>query len=832
MADYVSHIIKTGLGGLNLTSPIDQLEPNEYSRLTNVMPLSGGAGGITTRRGMTAYTAAVGTSHHSVKRFSDLTTIRRIFGIDGNLYYANGALMTLIDTGYSGNPLVLLPHKVPFSGESWMLVADSGRMRKVRLSDGLDLPLGLTQPGAAPAVAVSGAAGDLEGDYDWKYVHFDTRTGATSNPSPESAQLTVSGNQVNITPIAYGDASIRQLFYRRGGTLPDDWYFSGQNASDGGVYNDSLSDLDIAAAGAVEDDNDAPVTTANSSGVTVKGANLSAVFGPVSELIFGCGDQYRPGHLYWCKPGSPDMWPADNTFEVTTATEPLLNGVVWGGQAYVWSTRRMFAIYPNPDDVTLTTVVPSGAARGLAGNWAFCLGPNGIYAVDQHGLYQTNGADVVDISTEKLAPLFRGETVNGYHPVDWAWYGYIRLAVHRNDLWVTYKDTTGAVNTIVLDLLTKLFRIYQFNGISPVCLSAETEKGEDPQLFIGTVNGRTFTYSGTTDNGAAISAQVRTGSLDGGVPRVLKTLGDFVTDVDRNSVVLSVVPYLNYETASLTASTLNTGTGITHSIIDPFGVTPQQARNVAFDMSWSTSTVGPYIYDIGYSFIPLPELTVKRPTDWEDLGTPACKYLKGLAMTVETDGEKTVVVEGMVEGAAASTIATFTVNSTERTIITQTWPVVRANLFRLRPTDTVAWKVFDLDWLVEKDALGRLRWEGQPTSHGVVGWQTLLDGTITLRSTADVVLQVVCMQSNGTVLTESYTLGTTSGNKVPKFVQFRAHKGVLFTYILTSAEQFWLYASDSAVRIQPWSAPEPIMTQAIGFDDAQDSKNDGVPAAV
>src|SRR5204863_3997727 len=88
---------------------------------------------------------------------------------------------------------------------------------------------------------------------DYRCTHYDPRTGAEGNGSPEQTALLDSlRRHVTVTPAAaYGDAAIRQRFYRPGGSLVDDWFFLGVNTSDGAAFVDILSDDAISAAGTI-----------------------------------------------------------------------------------------------------------------------------------------------------------------------------------------------------------------------------------------------------------------------------------------------------------------------------------------------------------------------------------------------------------------------------------------------------------------------------------------------------------------------------------------------------------------------------------------------------
>ena len=93
-----------------------------------------------------------GTTCHSIRKLRDPQTgdVIRVWGVDDQLRLGLDGALDVVETGYSGDPLTLLPHRPTLSGDPWMFVADRTRMRKVR-ADGLVLPIGLPAPGSPPS---------------------------------------------------------------------------------------------------------------------------------------------------------------------------------------------------------------------------------------------------------------------------------------------------------------------------------------------------------------------------------------------------------------------------------------------------------------------------------------------------------------------------------------------------------------------------------------------------------------------------------------------------------------------------------------------------------
>ncbi|MHA2069258.1 MAG: phage head spike fiber domain-containing protein, partial [Candidatus Thorarchaeota archaeon] len=159
---------------------------------------------------------------------------------------------------------------------------------------------------------------------------------------------------------------------------------------------------------------------------------LSHIFGPYegkylfgirpkqldSILAPGQSNDVMLGDLFWSNPGNPDAWSPVNRVEVTSAAEPLQRGFIFNQKPFVFSTENLYAIYTDwrSPDTFLTTQTPCGV--GLWARSALAIGPR-IWFLGKEGIYETSGAAATNITENSpVRPLFNGEAVNGYNPVD------------------------------------------------------------------------------------------------------------------------------------------------------------------------------------------------------------------------------------------------------------------------------------------------------------------------------------------------------------------------------------------------------------------------------
>jgi hypothetical protein len=646
--------------------------------------------------------------------------------------------------------------------------------------------------------------------YDYRYRNYDPRVGVKSNPSDvQSGRFVVDPlrQAVTLDPVAYGDPNIRQQFFRRGGALVQNWYFLGTNISDGGLYTDILTDDQIKAADILEFNNDKPVTTLDSSGATIYAQPLPSIWGPVLDLLMGCGDPHQPGVVFWSKQGEYDHWPVANSAEACAPSEELMAGCVFLGQGYVFSRLRCFNCYVNLQGGGVVVPTPTACKHGLASRWGLSVCQDGIYFVSYDGIYVTTGSTETSITDDDLFAIFHGEARHGYSPVDLTHPEAIKLDSFQNELYFQYQDTQGTNQVLVYSLVYKFWRHYGF-GREISSLFAETGLNtEVPQLLLG---GRSssvgYTHSGTSDDGLAISGQIRTGTLDQGFPRQDKLYGDLVFETDPKGNTLTLTPYANFESATLTAQNF-TGASRARTYLDPIDGSgnpgPYLARNLSLDLTWSTILPPPKVFQFGTSSISQPDDVIARVTDWDSAGTLGMKWVKGVVLEVDTQGAaKSVTVEA--DGVAQQVISVLAAG---RLSLEFSWPEFRGQLLRLRPTGSGLIKIYSSHWIFDEEPLCLARWETQEIDYKLnsPGGFSLFYANIVLRSTADVTIQVTKTRNDGSMFTMSSVIPSTSDQKQQIFVPFPPNKGVFSRWLFTSAIPFYLYREESDVAIQPWA---------------------------
>lgn len=186
-------------------------------------------------------------------------------------------------------------------------------------------------------------------------------------------------------------------------------------------------------------------------------------WGPLAETFFGVGDPVNPQRLYWTNTGSADDTQLKNWKDITTPSEPLMNGVIYNGRSYVWSSERLFHLLPGGTDeagnVTDWNPVEIPNGKGLFAKWCYTglQTPAGLilYWLAREGIYRTDGGGPDSITDETMRPLFPnegnlGERTNDYDPpnVVQAVAPYHRLAYTDDYLYYDYPDTSTVAGHI------------------------------------------------------------------------------------------------------------------------------------------------------------------------------------------------------------------------------------------------------------------------------------------------------------------------------------------------------------------------------------------------
>jgi hypothetical protein len=242
--------------------------------------------------------------------------------------------------------------------------------------------------------------------------------------------------------------------------------------------------------------------------------------------MFACGDKYQPGVLFLCNGNNPDAASDILQIEITPPSEPLMNGVMFDGTAFVWSSERFFRLYPSlgqglvveggnllPAEGTNLFVpleVPNG--KGLfPARWACCVGSK-IWFRGRDGIYETTGDEPVPITLNEWSQIFpqEGASVGApiqagpvtVYPPDDTQPQFQRLSYYDSTLYFDYKDTQGNLRTLVYDTY---FKNWSVDDYTPQVLIHYGEEGYGVHnILCGAVDGNLYSMIGGDDDGVDI----------------------------------------------------------------------------------------------------------------------------------------------------------------------------------------------------------------------------------------------------------------------------------------------------------------------------------------
>jgi hypothetical protein len=440
--------------------------------------------------------------------------------------------------------------------------------------------------------------------------------------------LTNQSANVCITPPTDPQETSARL-YRRGGTLPNNWFFVGefpiaslvQGTCGVGtlLINDNIPDSVAEIGNILQIDNFQPIQSVQATNFPLPCIFISSGTG----RLLGCGDPARPDAVYFSAPGNADIWGAENWVVVANPGEQCMNGLDYNLRTFVFSRERMYIMLPNIVAGVTFTPAETSCRHGLKGRWAFTAGEQGIYFVSKDGIYRTQGGPEQSIIDDSIRPLFpvrdgqAGTPTNGYDAVNMDDENGLRLTYHNGEVWFFYTGlSTGLRQILIYDERRTRWRPATYTNQMNMAYS---EPNVDSSLIFGGTDGDVYNVGGSTDEGgAAIPVEFTTGAMDQGRPLNLKEYLTVNFDVDPGGASVAspivITPLTNGETVSeLALSVTGSGRQRVTLPLNQNGI-EVYAYNIEFDVTWNASaTINPifYQYEILYRHEPT------ETTHWE-----------------------------------------------------------------------------------------------------------------------------------------------------------------------------------------------------------------------
>lgn len=366
-------------------------------------------------------------------------------------------------------------------------------------------------------------------------------------------------------------------------------------------------------------------------GPTLMGQNFATFWGgPIggATFYFSCGDPINPGVLHWTNGNDSETASDANTLEVTTAADPLQNGFMYDGVAFVASAEEVFVLEPTFGAQSPFRALITPCGRGFWTRWAFATGaPEGVYFLGKDGIYLTaGGSPAVSITDLDLYPIFPhdgapGVTVNGIKPPDMAQTNRLRLSYIDGWLYFDYVDTGGDGATLAFWTADKS---WWFDRMTPTINTRWSAEGAQTHAaLIGGTTGTLYTPGGATDAGAAIACHTQWVAHQGDA-RGQKLYRDVMIEGDLTGGSATVQLGFTNNSATLPAQPLVGVAGRAAYLINTTTKEGNYGTNLTIDLTWNPAVLGLPLFDVwDLAFQMEPELA----SSW--LSGPTTHGLRG-----------------------------------------------------------------------------------------------------------------------------------------------------------------------------------------------------------
>jgi hypothetical protein len=560
---------------------------------------------------------------------------------------------------------------------------------------------------------------------------------------------------------------------------------------------------------------------------------LPSLWGPTDNTayMFGCFDPLRPGTLYYTKGNNPDSAPDTNQIEVTSPSEPLMNGVIVNGLGMVFTSERAWLIYPTFTTALATVNGVEGQAfnliesitdRGLyirsaicteAGKRVFFRAKDGIYvSVGGSGSQSITNATIYNLFPHEghtpTAVTIAGQVIS---PPDDAQPEKQKLRFATGYLYYDYIGLDSNPHTLVFDVEGEgwIVDLYQHSVTTHALAEGPNVNG----VMVGCSDG-TVRNLATGGSETGVSAIVATGSNTFGDARAFQRIGDiFVKAAPTNGHPISVQIWTDqYQTnlASGFSPTSLTGSSYGPYIVDFTAGGGLDANDIALVLSWDINSTN-YLDLWQPDIINLPETTQDRVTDWDDAGTPGNKFFIGALLECDTfNTPKAIAVEDELGVLHIPNESPITANGQSVKVLTFT-PPFTAHLVRIVSTDGVPWRVWPTgdgtaQWDAKPYPEAATVWNTEAGTNNLDGYQHIFQVNLAYIATAPVTLTLNTDQG---IFTQHWPATSTASLQPAKILlKMPSNKFKVVSYSVISTAPVYLWKDQTEVWIKQWDSQD------------------------
>jgi hypothetical protein len=382
--------------------------------------------------------------------------------------------------------------------------------------------------------------------------------------------------------------------------------------------------------------------------------------GQSASFLFGCGAPLAPGTLYWTNGNDPDSTDLVNSLVVTSPSEPLRGGCIYDGRPYVFSTERMFAIYPSLTVAGQFTVEEVPGGRGLWMEYSLTVQSTGfsdqsITWRGKDGIYDWSIGGGLKCITTDLYPFFPHDNSPGIAPetimpfLNQARSGTPEQVGNLDDSQPTRHRLTWFQGVLFYDFVAQSLAGQTFSTLvydqvncggwvsldQPfVTTTLPVARGVDVAQNNMKVSwgANVYDYTGTT---RVFRSRIVTRADDAGDPRANKLYGDYWLDCTQLANDFSVIPLINFHRSSLPQNTLPFSGSRNEVVLDFQGGVNGLGlltQTLGLDIQWTAgnSQFSTVLNQWQPAFVSKGDSALQRATDKTDDGRTGDKYLRGV----------------------------------------------------------------------------------------------------------------------------------------------------------------------------------------------------------
>lgn len=283
------------------------------------------------------------------------------------------------------------------------------------------------------------------------------------------------------------------------------------------------------------------------------------------EHAFFCRDTSNPHYLWFSKRFLPEQVPADNFLEIGNADDPLQCALVIGGQLGVFSRKTKYRVFGN--DTSGFTALEALSPRGTPCPMAAVATEFGLIFVARDGIYSTVLSSPDTSFSDRILPLFFGETVNDMLPINWDQASTFSAATYKGRYYFSYAESGSSTPNRLAVYSRDTQHWYHYDH--PL-RSLYVE--EDTDLCLGGgLDGFVYVLEhGTTDGGSSIALDVETKDFQGDSKDQRKLF--LYLKVDMNTLGESVTVKFYVDDTLKRTTTVSTSTRAERLLPLPEGV--------------------------------------------------------------------------------------------------------------------------------------------------------------------------------------------------------------------------------------------------------------------